>query len=110
MNSPDDRPLPDGYPDPEKARWVRTEQIEHCGLHIGMTVTPEHRIVQLWELEAGHPVHWLGNVFRVDAEPPCLYLNYRYDKQFNRSQQASLARIAAKFWKSPGPGPSIRRP
>lgn len=93
-------PLPSGYPDPEAVGWLRAEEIEFLDLHIRMTVTPGERIVQLWELSAGHPVRWIGNVFRIDSEPPGLYLNYKYERTFSRSQRDSLARLGAKFWKS----------
>ena len=75
------------------------EDFEFAGLHIRMTITPGERIVQLWELIDGHPVRWLGNVFRIDSEPPVLKLNYRYETVFSRMQRDVLARTGAKFWK-----------
>ncbi|HEX2144131.1 MAG TPA: hypothetical protein VHG10_06455 [Glycomyces sp.] len=96
MTGPDARPLPSGYPDPAIAR---SEEFDYLDLHIRMTVTPGERFVQLWELVDDHPARWLGNAFRVDAEPPCLYLTYRFEPHFSRLQRDALARIAAKFWK-----------
>ncbi|GAA2310174.1 hypothetical protein GCM10009853_079560 [Glycomyces scopariae] len=99
MNGPDN-PLPSGYPDPEAVGWLRTDEIEFLELHIRMTITPGERIVQLWQLADGHPVSWIGNVFRIDSEPPGLYLNHKFETTLNRPQRDSLARLAAKFWKS----------
>jgi hypothetical protein len=99
MSGIDERPLPGGYPDPEEFGWARIEDLEFAGLHIRMTITPGERIVQLWELEEDHPVRWLGNVFRVESEPPVLYVNYRYEKHLSRAQRDALARTGAKFWK-----------
>jgi hypothetical protein len=92
--------LPSGYPDPETVGWLRAEDIEFLDFHIRMTITPGDRIVQLWELEEGRPVRWIGNVFRIDSEPPWLRLTHQYERRFNRSQRESLARLGAKFWKS----------
>ncbi|MFG3342205.1 hypothetical protein [Glycomyces sp. NPDC048151] len=64
-----------------------------------MTITPGDRIVQLWELVDDHPVRWLGNVFRVESEPPVLYLNFRFGTQIGYAQRDALARAGAKFWK-----------
>ncbi|MDN3242688.1 hypothetical protein [Glycomyces tritici] len=100
MSEHDEVSLPDGYPDPEVVGWARTEELEFAGLHMRMTITPGDRIVQLWELVDGHPVRWLGNVFRVESEPPVLKLNYRYEAHFSRAQRDVLARTGAKFWKS----------
>jgi hypothetical protein len=99
MSGRDEVSLPDGYPDPEVVGWARTEDLEFAGLHMRMTITPGDRIVQLWELVDGHPVRWLGNVFRVESEPPVLKLNYRYETQLNRAQRDVVARTGAKFWK-----------
>jgi hypothetical protein len=100
MNGPDEPALPGGYPDADVVGWIRSEEIEFTGIHIRMTVTPGERIVQLWELADGRPVRWLGNVFRVESEPPGLYLNHRYESRLNRLQRDTLARTGAKFWKS----------
>jgi hypothetical protein len=99
MSGPDDASLPGGYPDPEVVGWARIEDLEFEGFHIRMTITPGERIVQLWELVDGHPVRWFGNVFRIDSEPPVLYVNYRYESRLNRAQRDVLARAGAKFWK-----------
>lgn len=98
MSGNDEPSLPGGYPDPA-VDWARTEDVELAGFHIRMTITPGDRIVQLWELVDGHPVRWFGNIFRIDAEPPVLYPNYRYEKQLSRAQRDVLARTGAKFWK-----------
>lgn len=100
MNGPDEPALPAGYPDLAVVGWLRSEEIEFAGFHIRLTVTPGDKIVQLWEMADGHPVHWLGNVFRVESEPPALKLNYRYEPRFGRSQRDALARTGAKFWKT----------
>jgi hypothetical protein len=99
MSGPDEAPLPEGYPDPAVIGWSRTEDLEFAGLHIRMTITPGERIVQLWELVDGRPVHWFGNVFRVDSEPPQLRVYYPYEKRLGRAQRDVLARAGAKFWK-----------
>jgi hypothetical protein len=99
MDGPDKPPLPQGYPDPDTVGWARTDDLEVHDLHIRMTITPGERIVQLWDLQDGHPVRWFGNAFRLESEPPVLYLNYRYDPLLTRSQRDQLARTAAKFWK-----------
>ncbi|MEU6250766.1 hypothetical protein [Glycomyces sp. NPDC047010] len=99
MSGPE-HPMPSGYPDPETVGWLRTEEIEFLELHIRMTITPGERIVQLWELKGDRPVSWIGNVFRIDSEPPGLYLNHKHEKGLSRPQRDALARIAAKFWKS----------
>lgn len=99
MSGTDERPLPGGYPDPAVVGWARAEDLEFAGFHIRMTITPGERIVQVWELNDGHPVRWLGNVFRVDSERPVLYINYRYEPHVDRAQRDALARIGAKFWK-----------
>lgn len=99
MSGTDEPSLPGGYPDPAVIGWVRTEDLEFAGLHVRMTITPGERLVQLWELADGHPVRWLGNVFRIDAEPPVLRLNYPYEAKFSRSRRDALARAGAKFWK-----------
>lgn len=98
MSGTDEVSLPSGYPDPDVG-WARTDDLEFAGLHIRMTITPGERIVQLWELTDGHPVRWLGNVFRIDSEPPVLYVNYRYEAHLSRAQRDVLARTGAKFWK-----------
>jgi hypothetical protein len=100
MNGPEERALPAGYPDLAVVGWLRSEDIESAGIHIRLTVTPGEKIVQMWELVEGHPVRWLGNVFRVDAEPPALYLNHSYESRLTRPQRDALARTGAKFWKS----------
>lgn len=99
MSGHDEGPLPDGYPDPEAAGWARYEDIEFAGLHIRMTITPGDRIVQLWELVDDRPVRWMGNVFRVESEPPVLKLNFRFESHFDRAQRDGLARVGVKFWK-----------
>ncbi len=98
MSRPTEHELPSGYPD--AADWVRAEDIEFGGLPIRMTVAPGERIVELWELREGRPVQWLGNVFRVDAEPPCVYLNHTYERRLHPNDRAALARRGARFWKS----------
>jgi hypothetical protein len=100
MSASDAPPPPSGYPDASTVGWVRTEDFESSGLHIRMTVSPGEKIVQLWELTDGRPVLWLGNAFRVESEPPALYLNHRYEALLNRGQRELIARTAAKFWKS----------
>lgn len=100
MSGTDERPLPSGYPDAAVVGWVRAEDSEFAGIPIRMTVSPGDRIVQVWETDDGHPILWLGNIFRVDSEPPGLYLNHRYDRRLNRVQRDALARAGAKFWKS----------
>ncbi|MEU6860605.1 hypothetical protein AB0B28_17245 [Glycomyces sp. NPDC046736] len=100
MNASEAPQPPSGYPDASVVGWVRTEDVESAGLHIRMTIAPADRIVQLWELEDGHPVLWLGNAFRIESEPPGLYLNHRYEARLSRGQRDLLARAAAKFWKS----------
>lgn len=100
MSGTDEHPLPGGYPDAAAVGWVRTEDTEFAGIHIRMTISPGDRIVEVWETEDGHPVRWLGNVFRIDAEPPGLYLNHRYERLLSRGQRDLLARAGAKFWKS----------
>ncbi|GAA2305107.1 hypothetical protein GCM10009853_072720 [Glycomyces scopariae] len=105
MTGPDERTPPPGYPDLDEIGWLRSEEIQYLGLQIRMTVTPGERVVQLWELEEGHPVSWIGNVFRIDAQPPCLYLNYRYERLFTRTQREPLAQLGARFWKSSPPAP-----
>ncbi len=100
MSGPD-TPLPKGYPDPEAVGWLRTGDVEYLGLHIRMTIKPGDRIVELWELDDGQPVRWLGNVFRVDSEPPGLYLNHQFEQLLkSRPQRDGLAHLAVKFWKS----------
>lgn len=99
MSGTDEAPLPGGYPDPAVVGWARIDDLEIADLHIRMTITPGERIVQLWELVDGHPVCWLGNVFRIDSEPPVLYLNYRFESHLSRAQRDVLARTGAKFWK-----------
>lgn len=98
MNGPD-TPLPSGYPDSETI-GLRIEEIEFEGLRIRMTMTHGIRIIQLWELEDGHPVGWIGNVFRIDSEPPCIYLGHRYEAVLARPERHALARLTAKYWKS----------
>jgi hypothetical protein len=98
MSGTEPTSLPDGYPDPA-VTWARTEDLEFVGLHIRMTITPGERLVQLWELVDGHPVRWLGLVYRIDAEPPGLRLNYPFEPHFSRAQRDVLARTGAKFWK-----------
>lgn len=94
-------PLPEGYPDPDVIDWVRTEEIEFLGLHIRMTITPGANIVQLWELDDGRPVGWMGNAFRVHADTPCLRVSNKYRHVLPRvPQQDALAKRAATFWKS----------
>lgn len=100
MSRPTEQRLPKGYPDPTAAGWVRTEDLELGGIHIRMTAAPGERIVELWELEDGWPQRWLGNVFRVDSEPPCVYLNHTYERRLQPAERRSLARVGAKFWKS----------
>ena len=99
MSGTESPSLPDGYPDPAVTGWARVEDLEFAGFHIRMTITPGERLVQLWELVDGHPVRWLGLVFRVDSEPPVLRLNYPFERRFSRSQREILARTGAKFWK-----------
>lgn len=99
MSARDEGSLPDGYPDPEVLGWARIDDFEFAGLHIRMTITPGDKIVQVWELEDGRPVTWIGNVFRVDSEPPILYANYHYEKRLSRSERDVIARTGAKFWK-----------
>lgn len=96
----DDRSLPAGYPDLEKVGWIRESDIEFAGLALRLTINPGERTVQVWELEEGHPIQWLGNAFRLDSEPPGLYLNYKYEQRLTRPQRDALAHLAAKFWKS----------
>jgi hypothetical protein len=91
--------LPSGYPDYDTV-GLRVKETEFHGLHIRMTMTRSIRIVQLWELVDGQPVRWIGNVFRLDSEPPCLYLAHRYESVLARPERDALARIAAKVWKS----------
>jgi hypothetical protein len=98
MSRPTGHELPKGYP--AAPEWVRTEDLEFGGRSIRMTVTPGDRIVELWELSEGRPVQWLGNVFRVDSEPPCVYLNHTYERHLPPAERAALARIGARFWKS----------
>ncbi|HEX2143334.1 MAG TPA: hypothetical protein VHG10_02380 [Glycomyces sp.] len=98
MSGPNEPTLPGGYPDPAVG-WARMEDLEFADFHIRMTITPGERIVQLWELADGHPVHWFGNVFRIDSEPPVLKVNYRYESRLSRAQRDLLARTGAKFWK-----------
>jgi hypothetical protein len=99
LNGPETA-LPSGYPDSETI-GLRTKEIEFEGLHIRMTMTPAVRIVQLWELAGGHPVRWIGNVFRLDSKlPPCLYLAHRYESVFGRDRREALAGLAARYWKS----------
>ena len=100
MNGPEERALPPEYPDLAVVGWLRSEDIEFADMHIRLTITPGDRLVQLWELLDGHPVHWLGNAFRIDAEPPAIRLNHSYESRFNRHQREALARTCAKFWKS----------
>ncbi|MDA1358367.1 hypothetical protein O1R50_01970 [Glycomyces luteolus] len=97
MNGPDNPPL-SGYPDAETI-GLRIEEIEFEGLHIRMTMTRAIRIVQLWEMVDGQPVGWIGNVFRIDSEPPCIYLGHRYEAVLARPERHALARLAAKRWK-----------
>ncbi|MFB9661575.1 hypothetical protein ACFQS3_02530 [Glycomyces mayteni] len=92
--------LPSTYPDAEKIGWIRSEDIEHCGLSLRMTITPGDRVVQLWELVDDWPVKWFGNAFRIHADQPGLYLNYEYSQRLTLRQKDSLARVAAKFWMS----------
>lgn len=91
---------PEGYPDSATSGLVRVADIEFLGFTLRMTNLPGERFVKLWELEEGAPVHWFGNVFRVHADPPGLYLNYRYEPALDRFQRDDLARIGAKFWSS----------
>lgn len=98
MSRPSEQGLPTGYPDP--ADWVRTEDLELGGIHVRMTVAPGDRIVELWELEDGKPREWLGHVFRVDSEPPCLRLAFAYEQRLKTSARMFLAREGARFWKS----------
>jgi hypothetical protein len=91
--------LPDGYPDPAVVGRARTEDLEFAGLHIRMTIAPGERLVRLWELVDGHPVRWLGIVFRVDSEPPVLRLGHPFESRVSRPRRDDLARIGAKFWK-----------
>ncbi|SDD06001.1 hypothetical protein [Glycomyces harbinensis] len=100
MDGPDETAMPSGYPDPAVLGWVRSEDIESAGIHIRFTVNPGDKIVQMWELVDGRPARWLGNVYRVDAPIPSLYLNYHYEKRFKRLQREALALAGAKFWKS----------
>jgi hypothetical protein len=98
---PDDPPLPDSYPDPDVVTWLRWADIEYLGLPIRMTVIPGERVIELWELVDKHPVRWMGNVFRIEAIVPLLYLNHKYEQAIpRRAQRDALARIAADFWKS----------
>ncbi|WP_146148194.1 hypothetical protein [Glycomyces artemisiae] len=100
MSGPEN-PMPDGYPDAEALGWLRTADIEYLGVHIRMTIKPNDRIVELWELDGGRPARWLGNVFRIDAALPGLYLNHKFEAVLkSRTQRDGLAHIAAKFWKS----------
>lgn len=100
MSRPTRPRLPNGYPDPSSSGWVRTEDAEIAGIHIRMTVAPGDRIVELWELVDDEPVRWVGNVYRVDAEPPCVYLNHLFERRLKRAEADQLARVGAKFWKS----------
>lgn len=100
MSGSDEAPLPKSYPDPDQVGWIREEDLELDGLHIRMTITPGDRIVQLWELGPEGPVRWMGNVFRIDAEPPAIYLNYAFEKAMKRARREALVLEAAKFWKT----------
>ncbi len=100
MSRPTGRELPTGYPDPSTAGWIRTDDLEFGGLSIRMTVAPGERLVELWELEDGHPRQWLGHVFRLDSEPPVVRLNYVYERRLKPAERIALARLGAKFWKS----------
>lgn len=100
MDGPDEPEMPRGYPDPAVVGWIRSEDIEFSGIHIRMTVAPGEKIVQMWELRDGRPHRWLGNVFRVGADVPGLYLNHSYESRLSRPQRDALARTGAKFWKS----------
>lgn len=91
---------PEGYPDSATSSLVRVADIEFQGFALRMTNLPGERFVKLWELEGDVPVHWFANVFRVHADPPGLYLNYRYERALDRSQRDELARLGAQFWKS----------
>lgn len=93
-------PWPSTYPDPEVVPWMRTDDIEFCGLHIRMTIEPGDRIVKLWALERGHPVRWLANAFRLEAVTPCLRLSCKYEQAIPRRSRDVLAATAAAFWKS----------
>lgn len=94
------RPLPDRYPDVEEVGRFRCKDIEFDTLPVRMTIAPGEETVALWELEDGHPIQWMGTGFRVDAEPPGLYLNYKYERRMSWAQRDALARLAAKFWMS----------
>ena len=100
MNGPDEPTLPHGYPDASAGIWIRYEDIEFAGAPIRFTVNHGDRIVQIWEMVDGHPVRWVGNVFRVEAEPPALYLNHSYEVRLSRTQRDELARSGVKFFKS----------
>ncbi|NUQ90820.1 MAG: hypothetical protein HOQ43_20440 [Glycomyces artemisiae] len=66
-----------------------------------MTIKPNDRIVEMWELEDGHPARWVGNVFRIDASTPGLYLNHKIEAVLKtRQQRDGLAHLAVEFWKS----------
>ena len=97
--SPDTPPAP-GYPDYPANSLMRVTDIDFLEFTIRMTVAPTERFVKLWEVEADVPVRWFGNVFRVHADPPCLYLNYKYERALDRFQRDQLARLAVKFWSS----------
>ncbi|MCD0445896.1 hypothetical protein LO763_19995 [Glycomyces sp. A-F 0318] len=99
MSDPEERALPATYPDPAIIGWIRSEDIEAADIHLRMTITPGDKLVQLWELDGDHPVRWLGNVFRIDAELPVVRLHYRYASRFDRAQHERIARAAARFWK-----------
>lgn len=94
------RPLPDKYPDEAKVGPFRRKDIEYLALPVRMTITPGEVNVALWELNDGHPVQWIGVVFRIDAEPPGIYLNFKYTQRFTWPQRDELARLAAEFWMS----------
>ena len=95
-----DTPPAQGYPDFAANSLIRVGDIGFLEFTIRMTVAPGERFVKLWELEAGVPVHWFGNVFRIHVDPPGLYLNYKYERALDRFQRDQLARLAAKFWAS----------
>lgn len=94
------RPLPDGFPDAEKVGRFRLKDFEVFGLRIRMTISPGDSIVALWELEDGHPISWIGTVFRIDAEPPGIRLNHKYEHRLSWPQRHTLARLASEFWMS----------
>ncbi|MCD0442824.1 hypothetical protein LO763_04195 [Glycomyces sp. A-F 0318] len=89
---------PEGYPDVAASGLVRVADIEFLEFKLQMTTVLGERFVKVWELEEGVPARWFGNVFRVDAEPPGLYLNYRYERMLDRFQRDQLARLGAEFW------------